>query len=84
MGGSAYPAIGQMGKYWELGEVQTTTGKLSVRRIEISNVLDVKIELKIYHFRAYSTAYLCRKLYQWARQYCLPYPSSHLNISETD
>ena len=68
MGGSAYPAIGQMGKYWELGEVQTTTGKLSVRRIEISNVLDVKIELKKYHVCPDPTAYLCRKLYQWSRQ----------------
>jgi len=44
MDGPAYPSIGQMGKYWELGEVQTTAGKLSVRRIEMINVLDVKTE----------------------------------------
>ena len=31
MVGSAYPAIGQMGKYWELGGVHTTHGKLLVR-----------------------------------------------------
>jgi len=57
MSGSAYPAIGQMGKYWELGEVQTTARKLSVRQIKISNVLDVKIQILKSHFCADPTGY---------------------------
>ena len=58
MGGSAYPAIEQMGKYWELGEVQTTAGKLSVRRIEISNVLDVKVKFYKSHIRPDPTGFV--------------------------
>ena len=44
MGGSTYPAIRQMRKYWELEEVQTTARKLFVRRVERSNGVDVKIK----------------------------------------
>jgi len=56
MGISPYHAKGHMGIYWELGDVQTTPGKVSARQGGIWNVQDVKLKFKnTYYFCAEPT-----------------------------